>query len=59
MHKKPPLIPILIILTLSTTLPVTAQFNEWKYHRAISIHENSGTTLTDYQVLLDLQMAQS
>jgi hypothetical protein len=27
----------------------------WKYHRKISIKENSGTTLSDYQVLVELK----
>jgi hypothetical protein len=29
----------------------------WKYHREISIKENSGTTLTDYQVMIELKGA--
>ena len=29
----------------------------WKYQRKISIEENSGTTLSDYQVLIELEGA--
>ena len=29
----------------------------WKYQRDINIKENSGTTLTDYQVLIELNRA--
>ncbi len=31
--------------------------SEWRYYKEITVHENSGRTLTDFQVLVELSDA--
>lgn len=47
---------ILMILTCGTASAFSdSGGGTWKYQREIVIHENSGETLTDYQVLIELK----
>lgn len=49
-------IVMLVVGLLSlVTMPATAELNGWQYQKEITIHENSGNTLTDYQVLIELK----
>jgi len=41
--------------TITPTPPPTMKWKDWKYHKEIIIKENSGKTLTDYQVLVELK----
>ncbi|MCK4458675.1 MAG: DUF2341 domain-containing protein, partial [Methanosarcinales archaeon] len=41
-------------LLLLAALPASAGMEGWQYQREITIHENSGETLCDYQVLVEL-----
>jgi hypothetical protein len=41
------------LLLIATTL-ASAEFSNWQYQREITIQENSGETLHDYQVLVEL-----
>ncbi len=43
------------IIAVATTELSNSGGGNWKYQRDIYIKENSGTTLTDYQVLIDLE----
>jgi hypothetical protein len=55
------MIAVLVIVCLVGTGAAVSLSNSgggtWKYQRDISIKENSGTTLTDYQVLIELKEA--
>ncbi|MEA1895576.1 MAG: hypothetical protein U9N36_10340, partial [Euryarchaeota archaeon] len=47
---------VLAGLLLLAALPASASAMEgWQYQREITIHENSGETLRDYQVLVELE----
>lgn len=48
------IVGIFIVLLFVATMPVTAELEGWQFQREITIHENSGKTLEEYQVLLDL-----
>jgi len=41
------------LLLIATTL-ASAEFSNWQYQREITIQENSGETLHDYQILVEL-----
>jgi len=41
-------------LLLIGVIPISAEMEGWQYQREITIHENSGETLSDYQVLVEL-----
>lgn len=41
-------------LMLTLMMPATAEMEDWQYQRDITIHENSGMTLNDFQVLVEL-----
>jgi hypothetical protein len=43
-----------LVLLCSVTMPASAELQGWQYHQEITIHENSGQILVDYQVLLEL-----
>ena len=45
---------VLAGLLLLAALPASAGLAGWQYQREIPIHENSGETLYDYQVLVAL-----
>jgi len=45
---------VLAGLLLLVALPASAGLSGWQYQREIVIHENSGETLRDYQVLVEL-----
>ena len=45
---------VLAVLILLAALPVSAGLADWQYQREITIQENSGETLHDYQVLVEL-----
>jgi len=45
---------VLAGLLLLAVLPASAGLVGWQYQQEISIHENSGETLRDYQVLVEL-----
>jgi hypothetical protein len=45
---------VLAGLLLLAALPASAGLADWQYQREITIHENSGETLRDYQVLVEL-----
>ena len=45
---------VLAGLLLLAVLPASAGMEGWQYQREIMIHENSGETLNDYQVLVEL-----
>ncbi len=55
------MITALVLIILAGTGAAVSLSNSgggtWKYQREISIKENSGTTLTDYQVLIELKGA--
>lgn len=55
------MIAALVLMILAGTGAAVSLSNSgggtWKYQREISIKENSGTTLTDYQVLIELKGA--
>jgi hypothetical protein len=55
------MIAALVIVSFAGTGAAVSLSNSgggtWKYQREISIKENSGTTLTDYQVLIELKGA--
>jgi uncharacterized repeat protein (TIGR01451 family) len=44
---------LLVFLSIGL-MPATAELQGWQYQKEITIRENSGTTLADYQVLLEL-----
>ncbi len=44
----------LLLLFGIVTMPAAAKLDGWQYQRKIGITENSGTTLVDYEVMLDL-----
>ena len=54
-------VAVLVLLFLAGTCAAASLSNSgggiWKYQRDISIKENSGTALTDYQVLIELKGA--
>ena len=45
---------VLAGLLLLAALPASAGLSGWQYQREITIQENSGETLRDYQVLVEL-----
>ncbi len=45
---------VLAGLLLLAALPASAGLSGWQYQREIAIQENSGETLRDYQVLVEL-----
>ncbi len=45
---------VLAGLLLLTALPASAGLAGWQYQREIAIQENSGETLRNYQVLVEL-----
>ena len=45
---------VLAGLLLLAALPASAGLAGWQYQREITIHENSGEMLRDYQVLVEL-----
>lgn len=44
----------LIVLLFAVTIPAAAKMEGWQYQREITIRENSGNTLTDYKVFIEL-----
>ncbi len=52
--KMAVLASVLAGLLLLAALPVSAGLAGWQYQRKITIQENSGETLRDYQVLVEL-----
>ena len=54
MRKTVVLAICVLILLCMVTVPATAELDGWQYQREITIHENSGQTLADYQILFDL-----
>ena len=56
MNKKRIVVAALVLVGLLfvATMPASAELEGWQYQREITIRDNSGKTLADYQVLLDL-----
>lgn len=46
---------VFLILTGAAASPLNSNGGTWKYQRDITIRENSGITLSDYQVLVELR----
>lgn len=58
MHKMRIAVLVLVLagllLLAVLPVPVSAEMEGWQYQREITIHENSGEMLRDYQVLIVL-----
>ena len=56
MDKTGIVVVVLVFVGLLSlaTMPASAELEGWQYQREITIRDNSGKTLADYQVLLDL-----